>query len=210
MTKRPKTIAALVVYGGASAAAIALAAVGLSLPWAFERDLFLVRASGWGALVLLSGALCATPIGRVLGRLRESAGAYVTATRRALGVAAAALATLHGALALSTYLADALERVLELAWIRGGVLAWAVLAALWITSYPRLVRALRVRAWKPLHRLAYVAALLALQHALLAPLAPRGWVLGVFGATLAIGLLRLVPERQRSSTPSQARSHSQS
>lgn len=208
--KSPKRIAAIVVYGAASAAAAVLAAIGLAIPWAFERELFLVRASGWGALVLLASALCATPAGRVLGRLREGTGPYVSATRRALGVAAAALATLHGALSLSTYLADAPARALELAWIRGGMLAWAVLAALWITSYPRLVRALRVRAWKPLHRLAYAAALFAAQHTLLAPLAPRSWVLGVFGAVLAIGLLRLVPERQRSSTPSQARSQSQS
>ncbi len=174
-----------------------LAAIGLAKGWALERDLFLVRASGWCALAALSGALCASPIGRVIARVRGGAEPYVSALRRALGITAAASATLHGALALSTYLRDALDRVLELSWIRAGVLAWLVLAALWITSYPAAVRALRVRLWKPLHRLAYVAALFALQHTLLAPLAPRTWVLAVFGAVLAIGLLRLVPKRPR-------------
>lgn len=187
---------------------IALYAIGARTSWSFERELFFVRASGWCALALLACALCATPIGRLAGRFRSNVEPLVSSFRRALGIGAASLATLHGALALSTYLADALARVVELAWIRGGVLAWAVLAALWITSYPRLVRALRVRVWKPLHRLAYVAGLLALQHTLLAPLAPRGWVLGVAAVVLAIGLLRLIPA-QRSSTPSHSRSQEQ-
>jgi DMSO/TMAO reductase YedYZ heme-binding membrane subunit len=190
-----KTIAAAVCYGGALAVCGALALVGWGRPWAFERALFFTRASGWCATALLLLALCASPIGRIARRAGRPADRGVAASRRALGIAAAAVATVHGALALSTYLAGALGHVLDFVWVRAGMIAWSVLAALWLTSYPRVVRALRVKLWKPLHRLAYVAALFALQHAILAPLAPRSWVLGAFGIAAVVGLLRFVPAR---------------
>jgi DMSO/TMAO reductase YedYZ heme-binding membrane subunit len=186
------------VYGGTVLAASALFAMGRSRAWAFERELFVLRASGWCSLVLLLLALCASPVGRVARAWRGGGrviAAFVPAFRRALGISAAALATLHGALALRGYLADSWAYLAELTWARAGLLAWAILAALWITSYPRAVAGMRVRAWKPLHRLAYAAAFFAFQHALLAPLAPSGWVLGVFGAALAVGVLRFVPRR---------------
>ena len=183
------------IYALATFAVVALGALGTRRGWALERELFWVRASGWCALSLLLSALSATPVGKILRRLGRSS-AQVAPIRRALGIGAAALATLHGAISLSTYLAGSLDRVLELVWVRAGLLAWAILAALWLTSYPALVRRARIRVWKPLHRLAYVAALFALQHTLLAPLAPREWVLATFGAAIAIGLLRLLPARR--------------
>lgn len=205
---KPRRLAALVGYGGALALAIALFAIGLSRSWALERELFWLSASGWLALSALLLALSATPIGRLIGLVsKRRAGAMVAALRRALGISAAALATVHGALALRTYLGDSLAHLWDLPWVRGGLVAWAILVALWITSFKRPVQALRVRAWKPLHRLAYVAALFALQHTLLAPLAPRGWVLAVFGAALVIGAGRLLPQRR--SSPSQAKSQAQ-
>lgn len=190
----PKRIAAIVCYGAALAAMSALFAIGASRTFALDRELYLVRASGWCALVSLLSALVASPIGRLLGGIRKrSFEPRVAAFRRAFGISAAALATLHAAMALNTYLATAWERLLDVAWIRGGVLAWCILAALWITSFPFLVRVARVKLWKPLHRLAYVAAFFALQHAILSPFAPRAWVLLAFGAALAIAPLRLIP-----------------
>ena len=82
-----------------------------------------------------------------------------------------------------------------------------ILLALWATSYPRVVRALRVRLWKPLHGLAFVAALLALQHALLAPMGEKAWVLallGVFGLGIVVRAALAWPRRrppQRKATP---------
>jgi sulfoxide reductase heme-binding subunit YedZ len=189
--------AALACYGTATGAAAALGLLGSRYAFALERELFWVRSSGWAALAALLLALSATPLGRVLERWRgPSVRAATAAVRRALGVSAAALSSLHGGVALATYLGGALAPLWGYAWLRGGLLALAVLAALWLTSYPRLARALRVKLWKPLHRLAYVAALLAFQHVMLSPLAPRGWALAVFGAAFAVGLLRLVPRRR--------------
>lgn len=153
----------------------------------------MTRASGWGALVALAASLSASPLGRALAYRTHRAGPHVAAFRRALGLTAAALATVHGALALGTYLDAEVELAWELAWTRAGLLAWLILAALAVTSSTRLVRLARVRAWKPLHRLAYVAGLLALQHVLLAPLASRGAALALLGATLALGALRALP-----------------
>lgn len=199
-------LAALVCATLVAVATLAVLAIGRELGWAFERDLWWVRASGWGALLALLASLCATPIGRVAPYLRARViAAYVPAFRRALGLTSAALATVHAAVAIATYLRDPLDSILELAWTRAGVVGWAILVVLAITSFPRLVKLARVRAWKALHRLAYVAALAVLLHVLLAPLAPRGWVLAAFGGTLALGLLRAVPPRRaRAVEPSES------
>ncbi|MEZ4337676.1 MAG: ferric reductase-like transmembrane domain-containing protein [Sandaracinaceae bacterium] len=192
MTKRLPWI----VYGAAALLAAAALAFGASAEWSVERDLLFIRGTAWGALVMLGLSLSATPIGKVLARLRRDANAAVTEARRALGIAAAALATLHAGLALVTWLAETWPLALELSWLRSGVLAWAILAALWITSYPKVVAKVG-NLWKPLHRLAYVAFVLVLHHALLSPLAPRGWVLSAGVAVAVVGLLRLVRRRPR-------------
>lgn len=192
----PKGLAASVCFGALFAIGIALVALGFTRSWGFERELFWLRASGWCALGALLLSLSASP----LGLLVRAFGPHVPAFRRALGISAAASATLHGALALRSYLAASLPHLLDHPWMRGGVAAWAILLALWITSSPRIVARLRVRAWKPLHRLAYVAALFALQHTLLSPMAPRAWVLGLFGAALVLGALRLLRFARRPRT----------
>jgi DMSO/TMAO reductase YedYZ heme-binding membrane subunit len=185
-------------YGAALGAALLLGLLGTRYAFALERDLFWVRSSGWAALAALLLALSATPAGRVLERLRgRSQRRSVGAFRRALGISAAALATLHGGVALSTYLRGSLAPLLDYPWLRGGLLALGVLLALWLTSYPRLVRVLRVKLWKPLHRLAFVAAALVFQHVMLSPMAPRRWALAIFGLALCVGLLRLLPRGHR-------------
>ncbi|MEC7523349.1 MAG: ferric reductase-like transmembrane domain-containing protein [Myxococcota bacterium] len=193
------------VYAATLGVGLALLAWGAAaVTWPLERALFWIRSSGWLAAGLLLLAILVTPLAR---RLRSPSRA-LPSLRRALGISAAASATAHAALSLGTHLDGAWAQVASLAWLRAGALAWLVLAALWLTSYPGAVRALRVKLWKPLHRLALVAALLAFQHALLSPLAARGWVLGVFGVAAAAWLTRLIPQG-RSSTPSQASSQSQ-
>lgn len=184
----------------------ALFAFGWAEAWAFERELFWLRASGWAGATLLLASIVTTPIGRLAGRFMAKPPSFGP-LRRALGLSAAACASLHAGVALATYLGGAWGQLLALAWLRAGVLALLLLLALWLTSYPRVVRALRVKLWKPLHRLVFVAALLALQHALLSPMADRAWVLGVFGLGGLLALLRLVPQARRS-TPSQASSQS--
>ncbi|MBX3272973.1 MAG: ferric reductase-like transmembrane domain-containing protein [Sandaracinaceae bacterium] len=187
----------LAPYALAALAAAAVIALGVGQPWDVERDLVWIRGTAWCALVALGLALCASPVGAVLVRLGRASPRAVTAARRALGISAGALATLHAGLALATWLSDAWHLALELAWVRSGVLAWAILAALWLTSFPRVVAALRVTLWKPLHRLAYVAFALAVHHALLSPLAPRAPVLSLAALVAALGVLRLVRPRAR-------------
>lgn len=204
MTRRTK--AGLLAYGSSALAVLAIVLWALSVRWSVERELVLVRGTGWCALVALLGSLCATPIGRLVGRLRKRSVEPVThAARRAIGIASAGLAGVHASLSLATYLRGSLAPILELAWLRGGLLALSILLALFVTSFPWVVARARVTLWKPLHRLAYVAAFFALQHVSMSPLADRRWVIGVFGAALAVGVLRWIPA-QRRSTPSQSES----
>ncbi len=58
------------------------------------------------------------------------------------------------------------------------------------------ISALRWQLWKPLFRLSFVAALLALHHVLYAPFASRYWALAIAGAIIALSLLRFLPLRQ--------------
>ena len=51
--------------------------------------------------------------------------------------------------------------------------------------------------FRELHRLAFVAALGVLQHLLLSTFASRELVLGLFGTTLLLGLLRWLPVARR-------------
>ncbi|MDQ3036777.1 MAG: ferric reductase-like transmembrane domain-containing protein [Myxococcota bacterium] len=150
-----------------------------------ESAIFALRATGWLAALALLGALAATP----LGRLRKSA----VRARRPLGIAAAIVAIGHASIALATYVGEGwAETIPTVSWLRSGALALALLVPLLLTSFPPLVRRLGVRLWKPLHRLAYVAGALVVHHLLLAPWAPRAWVLSLAIALLAAGIARLV------------------
>jgi sulfoxide reductase heme-binding subunit YedZ len=143
-------------------------------PYPVERELLLARVTGYGAVASLAAALLATPALRMWTRLGRAAPskATVSAYRRAFGKAAAWLALAHGALMFFTYLGSEVLGLVR-PYLRSGGLAALLLALLLLTSYPRVVRALRVRLWKELHRLAYVAALLVVHHLALAPFAPK-------------------------------------
>jgi len=193
----------------APAAALALAgacALALGERYAFARALWVVRCTGWGALLALGLSLCATPAARLANRLAPSSvdPTLFPALRRALGLAAAALGALHLALVLAASLHGAAGALFSQPFLRSGLLSLSVLLALALTSFPAVNRAAGVKLWKPLHRLAYVAALLALHHALLSPFAPRAAALAFAGAVLAIGLLRFLPKRSSSSASAPA------
>ena len=157
--------------------------------WLPARSLTLARATGLGAALALACTLCVTPLARLIRGAREAE------LRRSFGIAAAALSLLHALLSHALLLDAALAPVWSVPRLRAGLCALAILLALWLTSYPRAVRALRLRLWKELHVLAYVAGALVLQHVLLAPYASRWLALSVASVVLALGLLRLVPRR---------------
>jgi sulfoxide reductase heme-binding subunit YedZ len=153
-----------------------------------------LRASGWSAALLLVATLAMTP----LARLFPAAAARARRARRLLGITCAVIALLHAALASSTYLgwSAAWAAIEGVAWLRSGALAAALLFLLLLTSFPRVVAGMRVRAWKPLHRLAYPAAALALHHALYAPFAPRAWGIALSVVLVGLAIARISPQRR--------------
>ncbi len=185
-------------------AVVAVAAVLASALWAERatewpalRDHLLTRAVGWCAAVALVATLSLTPLSRLARRARR-----VVRFQRPLGISAALLAILHALIALGGPLEDAWASVLSWPYLRAGLLALSILVALLITSFPRLTRALRVRLWKPLHRLSYAAGALVVLHLYLGPYAPR-WATLTLALVLAVGLLaRLLPRRRLRKPPS--------
>jgi sulfoxide reductase heme-binding subunit YedZ len=191
--------AARVCAIGALAVVAGVGARGLAEPYALARELIWIRGTGQLAFAALALAVCASPLGVLiawLGRGRGPGPLLLAALRRALGITAACAALLHAALVLTTYLADARAAVLGVPFLRSGMLALSVLVALLATSFPPVVRVLRVRLWKELHWLAFPALLLVIHHQLLSPFASRATVLGLAAAILGIGLLRFVPGRR--------------
>lgn len=164
-----------------------------------EDAITLLRASGWTAILLLAGALAASPIARAFTAAGwRAAAARLPRIRRGLGIASASAGLVHAGVALALYLGDRPWAALAaVAWLRSGALALALLVSLLATSFPGFVRAARIRLWKPLHRLAYAAAALAVHHVLLSPWAPRAWALALAAAFGALLLLRLVPRKAR-------------
>jgi len=196
-------VAAFVAVASAVALGIALERGG---GWTPALELWLARASGWVALGALLAALLATPVGRVAVILRPGGPVARAApvVRRASGIAAAVLAIAHAAVALGGWLDGTWEAVWSWPSLRAGLLALLVLVALLVTSFPRAVRALRVRLWKPLHRLSYAAAALVVLHLVLSPFVERAAVVVVAGALVAGGLVRLLtlrPGRARARSP---------
>lgn len=127
----------------------------------------LAGATGGAAITLLFSSLAMSPIARIAP---AAIAMKARAARRLLGIASASVALAHAALALPTYLDPlTLAPFVGLPWLRDGALALFILVTLLVTSFPVLQRALRVRAWSALHRLAYLAAIFGSLHALGVP-----------------------------------------
>jgi DMSO/TMAO reductase YedYZ heme-binding membrane subunit len=150
---------------------------------------------GWGALTFLVLSQAMSPA----ARLRLISPALQAMGRRDLGITAAILATLHALFSwIVVYRGHLLEELANTPWLEAGLAAWVLLLLLWVTSYPRLVSGLRLRAWKSLHHLSYVALALTWVHLFDSPWAQR-WVVEILGLLiLSLWLLRLValPRRQ--------------
>lgn len=187
-TRAARLVAVLCAIGGALVALIASRA-----SWQAERELLFARGSGWLACILLLLALAVTAVDRVF-TMRWPLPAPVL--RRALGMGAAWLACAHALVALIGRLQGKWHVVLESAQLIAGLTALGVLVLLLLTSFEAVIRASRLRAWKELHRLAYVAALLVAQHVLLGPFAARRLALALLLAIAALLALRLLPRRR--------------
>ncbi len=196
MSARRVAAGVVLALGVAALGVVAQLARSRGGTWSAARALWLVRGTGWTAVGALALSLSATPVGRLLGRLqppeRVRRAPSVAAFRRAFGIAAAVLALLHAASVMRGYLLWDWAALLAFSYLRVGVVALVMLCVLLASSFAPVVRGLRVRLWKPLHRLAYGVALLVLEHLLLAPFAPRAVTLALFAVVLAFGLLRLL------------------
>jgi sulfoxide reductase heme-binding subunit YedZ len=117
---------------------------------------------GFWTFTLLCASLAATPLHDLTGL------AWPVRQRRLLGLFAFAYATLHflwylaidQGLALELLAVDVVKRP----FITVGLAALLLLVPLAVTSTDGWVRRLGFRRWKRLHRLAYLAALLAVVH----------------------------------------------
>lgn len=160
--------------------------------------LWWLRASGWAPAIVLALSLSVTPCAGLVRRVRGTAPRGAPSLRRALGIAAASLALVHMVVALWAYVPRPWFAVIRgVPWLLSGALALMVLVALLVTSFPALTRALRVREWKPLHRLAYVAAPLVAHHLAVGPFAPRAWVVAWVGVVTFALALRVASREPR-------------
>lgn len=162
---------------------------------ALERELGLI------GFQFLLASLCVTP-------LRRHCGLNLLRFRRALGLLAFAYVAQHLGVWLVLDLGDPARIVAEIAkrpWVSVGMLGFAAMLPLALTSTDRAIRRLGAARWRALHRLAYAAAGAGAVHYLMVvkswPLEPVLWALGAAGL-LAV---RLIPVRSARPAPSGSR-----
>jgi sulfoxide reductase heme-binding subunit YedZ len=123
---------------------------------------YVTRQLGETALILLLASLTATPLRLVFGL------GWPLALRRLLGLFAFFYVCLHFAvwIVLDHFFdwRTMADDVVKRPWITVGVLALALLVPLAATSTTGMIRRLGGAAWRRLHRLAYVAAILGVLH----------------------------------------------
>lgn len=145
--------------------------------WSAASWVGLSRVSGWVAAGLLLASLAASPVGHGGDAKR------VKRWRRALGVGAAVSALVHLGIALVGPVRDALDALWTWPTYRAGLLATLILVLLLATSFAATKR---IKVWKPLHRLTYVAGALVALHLLRLPFAS---VVGLLFFTSALIVL---------------------
>ncbi|MEO7904527.1 MAG: ferric reductase-like transmembrane domain-containing protein [Candidatus Saccharimonadales bacterium] len=154
-------ILSLAVLMSVSTAAL----VRLQIPSDQLYSIRLQQLYGLFSIGCLYLAMIISPLGYVLGKQRV---ARLTYARRGIGVSAAYFALLHSAVALWGQLGGIADIHLLPAlfqWsIAGGLVALIVLLAMAATSLDRVIEFMTFRKWKWLHRLVYIAGLLALLH----------------------------------------------
>ncbi len=163
MRFRREAATALLVHGLAMAPLIWLSHAVFTEALGADPVAELTRYSGQAAVIFLLLSLSARPL-RMLTRWQ-----WPLRLRRMLGLWAFAWASLHAlvyaVLDLGGYWPQLAEDLLKRPYITVGAIVWLLLLALAATSTKASVRRLG-RHWKSLHRLVFVAAPLALAHAI--------------------------------------------
>jgi sulfoxide reductase heme-binding subunit YedZ len=144
------------------------------------------------ALAALLLSAVASPLTHVTSKERR---ARLLKARRGLGLIGFGIAFIHATSSLlhvhATSFTSVWNRLHSLGYMQHGALALVVLFALTLTSFPRLNAKLGLRTWAALHRLAYVALLLAALHALEAPNMNPRVALAAFALSIAVVLARV-------------------
>ncbi len=152
---------------------------------------YLTQRTGWFALILLLMSLACTPLNRWLGWKQ------VMRWRRPLGLYSFGYASLHVAVFVGIDygldLSLILQVMTEKRYIIAGLLAFMLLVPLAITSTTGWQRRLK-QSWRRLHRLVYLAAILAVIHYLWLSKDPRPALIA--GTLLTILLFARIPARQ--------------
>lgn len=180
-------------FGGWSLWQLGLAASGAFIdPVAQLQQRF-----GVMALQLLVLVLAVTPLRRWLG-------VNLLRYRRALALTAFALSLAHVVLWAGLDAQTSARIVSEIAgrpFLAVGLAALALMLPLALTASDAAIRRMGVEPWRRLHRLTYVAVLLAVLHFLMAR---KGWQLEPLlwlAVALALLLARLPPRRRASARP---------
>ena len=158
---------------------------------------YVLHHLGFIACVLLATVLAFTPL-RVIFPQSKLALA-LNRHRRLVGVSAFTYAALH----LATHLVyeggfGVLASDINKPFLVTGLIAFAILLALTITSLNRMVRALGAKHWKWLHRLAYVASALAAYHQSAARKVFPMQVLWIFVPLALLEIIRIGMRRRES------------
>jgi len=201
--REARTAAARLLAVPALLTAVIIVALAATERWPVERGLVLARASGWLACSTLLLSLAVTPadaLARALGR-RIHGPFPLPVLRRALGMEAAWLALLHALVGFFGPLRGSAQAVFGSTHLLAGAGALGVLLLLLLTSFAGVVVRLRLRYFKPLHRLAYAAGFLVLQHVLLSPFASRRLAVGALALLCLLLCLRLGMKLNRGRTP---------
>lgn len=159
---------------------------------------YLLHHFGFIACVLLALVLTFTPL-RVLFPQSGLAQA-LNRHRRLVGVSACAYALLHFTVQV-LYVYDGgfgtLAKEIQKPFQLTGLVALVILLVLAITSLNVAIRWLGGRAWKNLHRLAYLAAALAAYHQAAARKIFPLQVVWIFGPLLLLEIARIWKQRSR-------------
>ena len=167
---------------------------------------YLLHHLGFVACVLLATVLAFTPL-RVLWP-KWGIALALNRHRRLVGVATFAYAALHLTAHLlyeggtdPSFLPEIFRNSVNKPFQLVGLIAFAILLVLAITSVNALIRWLGARAWKNLHRLAYLAAALAAYHQAIARKTFPLQVVWIFGPLVLLEIARVwkqaTPKPQR-------------
>jgi methionine sulfoxide reductase heme-binding subunit len=157
---------------------------------------YLLHHFGFVACILLAAVLALTPLRVLFPRWRIALA--LNRHRRLIGVGAFFYALIHLAFQFlheggwPTFFTDIKKPFLLM-----GMLAFLILLALAVTSFNFMVRWMGGRRWKNLHRLAYLAALLAAFHQALAHKLFPVQVLWIFVPLAILEVARIARQRMK-------------